>query len=232
MSHQSPFLQLPRNLDITQMLYMDGIRFSADMAEVSYTRLRDTLLSLTTKTVKGEKIDHVYSYILPAISDAWSIVDSVYRLRGLLEQTPRMKQNTPNMVAFKKATDDLEELRNCIQHLNHQIRNLVDRKLPVLGILKWVTILDSGSNVCYSCSIIAGTIVNRVIPFTNPLGHEYRPPIDSITLVSTKSIDLTSIMERMKIVVSSIAKQINEQTTGMPQAGSDLFILLKIEAVQ
>ncbi|MDX6379852.1 MAG: hypothetical protein QOI57_876 [Rubrobacteraceae bacterium] len=70
------------------------------------------------------------------------MVDSLQRLRGLLKQMPGSKNKSPGLQVFLRNTDMVEDLRNMVQHLNHEIDNLVDQNEPVFGTLSWFTVLD------------------------------------------------------------------------------------------
>ncbi len=57
------------------MLFLDGIRYSAEMADLAHARLQQTLYRLTTSGKEPEQdLDH--SDVLSAVQDTWSIVDS------------------------------------------------------------------------------------------------------------------------------------------------------------
>ena len=43
----SPFRHLPVNLDSRQTLFLDGIRYSIEMIDIAYTRIRQTLYQLS-----------------------------------------------------------------------------------------------------------------------------------------------------------------------------------------
>jgi hypothetical protein len=53
----SPFMQLPAALNRKQALFLDGIRYSVEMATLAHARLRRTLLNHTQRTVEGEPGD-------------------------------------------------------------------------------------------------------------------------------------------------------------------------------
>lgn len=74
---ESPLRRLPGQLDRKQMLYLDGIRYSIEMADLAHLRLQQTLLDLANHSNDS---DPVHLYFVAAVQDAWSIVDSVHRL--------------------------------------------------------------------------------------------------------------------------------------------------------
>lgn len=219
--------RLPQNLDRKQMLFLDGIRYSVEMAETAYERLRKTLLTLTNRYLEKKRL-RIESLTAQAILDAWVIIDSVHRLRGLLRQMPRVKQKTPNLVTFYKQTEKVEKLRNLVQHLNHEIDDLVRENLPVWGTLNWVAIPDSVDNTYYSCSLTPGSQFGRVNPFINPIGKDLQPPIDLIELYAIEPVNLSQLMDKVEAIISSIEQQLRSQIKGLPLAGSDMFLILEL----
>jgi hypothetical protein len=127
----SPFHQLPAALNRKQTLFLDGIRYSVEMADLAHSRLQAALLQHTQNVESASEGATGEHYLhTAAFQDAWSIVDSLHRLRGLLSQMPGVKQNAPPLQVFRRQTDVVEDLRNGVQHLNHHIDALVAQKLP------------------------------------------------------------------------------------------------------
>lgn len=115
--NDSPLRRLPSDLNMKQTLFLDAIRYSVEMADVAHIRLRETLLSLTSEFRSRRKAVNVGSAGLNAMLDAWSLVDSIHRLRMLLKHMPFVKQKSPGLVSFYKQTTGIDDLRNAIQHI-------------------------------------------------------------------------------------------------------------------
>lgn len=219
------FQRLPKNLDRRQTLFLDGIRFSVEIAETAYGRLCKTLLTLANSVIQKKKV-RIGALTVRAISDAWAIIDSVHRLCGLLSQMRGVKQNTPNLNLLYKQAEKVEALRNTVQHLNNEIDNLISKKLPVWGTLSWVARPNPTNDLWYTCSLAPGTVFARQIPIINPVGKEPRLPIDMIELNAIESVNLSTVIEKVDTVISSMEKQIEKQIKGQTQAGADMFLLL------
>ncbi len=97
----SPLRRLPSGLNIKQTLFFDAIRYSVEMADMSHCRLKETLIDLTGKFKSTKKKD-LGTETVRAFLDAWSIVDSINRLKALLNQLPYAKKNGPGLVVFQK----------------------------------------------------------------------------------------------------------------------------------
>lgn len=231
-TEESPLRRLPSRLNRKQALYFDGIRYSVEMADLAHARLRCTLRELTRTSQEPERPPPLQ--FVSAILDAWSIVDSVYRLRGLLLQCPGLKQKTPRMILFRKRTEEVDSLRNSVQHLNTQINVLVTEGLPVWGVLTWSAVLDPATRSVYGCSLISGTLSpHKGHPIVNPAGRSIMLPVDLITLAASGySICLSDVMRELEALTRAIEEELCEQFTDLAQAGADLLICMKVSAAE
>src|SRR5208282_5746056 len=133
---ESILRRIPAALARNQALFIEGIRFSIEMADLAHRRLGETLPLLSRmENPDGESQSNV-----SAMLDAWSIVDSLHRLRGLLKHMPGIEKRNriPPIRAFFDATEKITELRNTVQHLDNTIPGVVDdQNWAVLGSLSW-----------------------------------------------------------------------------------------------
>lgn len=220
-SNDSPLRRIPSQIDRRQILSFDGIRYSIEMADLAHSRLQEILLEIAQSSSHPEPESFYYPSV---ILDAWSIVDSVNRLRGLLSQTPGLKQNLPFLVSFMKKTIEVENLRNAVQHLNQQIRKLVDLNLPVWGALSWTIMLDPEFKGVRCCTLIAGTLSDGEHPLVNPLGKNFYPPVDHITLEASQySVCLSNIMRDVQKLAHSLEETLIEQFRDLPHVGRDVL---------
>jgi len=222
----SPLNRLPSNLDRRQTLFFDGIRYSLEMADTAYERLVRTLLSL----VPGDKSsqNRLDQTVTSAMLDAWSLIDSVHRLRVLLKRTPRLKQKLPWLAVFYKATEEVDELRNIAQHLDVEIPNFIINDSPIWGVFTWLVATKQTNDVVFfSCLLVAGTLAKTEHRLINPAGLTMHAPVDRVTLtVNGHSVCLSTVMGQLPAVVSPIEKALAEQCEGLPHAGADLFMSL------
>ncbi len=229
----SPLRRLPSELNIKQTLFLDAIRYCVEMADMSHRRLQQTLIELTRKFKSEKETPNLGTAVLHALSDAWSLIDSVNRLRTLLNQMPNVKKKSPRLISFNKQTDAVERLRNIFQHLNHEIDNLIKNKSTAFGILNWVVPFDSSAKRCYVCSLQPGTIFKRSTPIINPSGKRISYPIDQITLITGgETVCLSDVMNQVSKLISSLESELQQQTKNLPQAGADLLIILEFEAAK
>ena len=115
--------------------------------------------------------------------DAWSIVDSVHRLRELLEQLPGFaRAKSPSYQVFVRKTADVEDFRNTIQHLRTELPQYAQNGWPVWGVLDWVAVVDEAEGLLRMCAIVAGRILSGECFLCNPLGKAIEQPVDHVTL--------------------------------------------------
>jgi hypothetical protein len=223
---ESSLRRLPAQMGRKQTLYFDAIRYSIEMADLAHSRLRQTLYELSQREPKSKPLNFT-----PALLDAWSIVDSISRLRGLLLQTPGLKQNASGLQLFSNRTAVIDDLRNIVQHLNQQITKTVNQNLPVWGVLSWFTMTDPEFKSGKSSALIAGTMFESSGHLiVNPLGKTLSLPVDLITLSSGGySVSLSDVMKYVEQLTRSIEQQLIEKCKDLPQATGDLLISYVIE---
>src|SRR5438105_14463611 len=88
-AQDSPFRRVPEATPPQQVAALDGIRFTIDMLSIAFWRLANTLILAATLFEPDQRPLWVCT---SAFMDAWSVVDSAYRLLGLVEQMRGMKQ--------------------------------------------------------------------------------------------------------------------------------------------
>jgi hypothetical protein len=77
-------LRRPPSLAGRERLFVDGLRYAIEMADYAHRRLLQDLLHLTVESRNQKSLDHE-AVVAPRL-DAWSYVDSIDRLRGLINK--------------------------------------------------------------------------------------------------------------------------------------------------
>jgi hypothetical protein len=219
--------RLPHGLNRKQVLFLDGARLAIEMADSAITRLRNTLLLLATRP---QETQNRRTKILDAVQDAWSIVDSVHRLRSLLQHMPGMKQKSPSLQLFYRRTAEIESLRNCVQHLDRAIDDLVTLGAPVWGTLSWLAVIDTSAKIVRCCTIVAGTIFDATHPILNPAGKATISGIDEITLsAGGTTIRLNEVMSRIPPVIRIIETSLKKQFAKFPRHAADMLVFVDMQ---
>src|SRR5882724_4853706 len=111
----SPLRRLPIGLNREQTLCIDGVRVSAEIVDLAYSRLARNLELLSepdcSQTARHE-------LLVPAMQDAWTIVDAIHRIRKLLQRMPHVKKSSPPLQVFLRASVGIDRLRHIVQHLD------------------------------------------------------------------------------------------------------------------
>lgn len=96
----SPLRRPPQPISEQQIVLLDGIRYSADMAGIAIDRLWDQLcfLDSTEETVEAH-------HIAAAALDAWSVIDAAHRMHDLIENLPGLP-NSPWRRIFRQRMAD------------------------------------------------------------------------------------------------------------------------------
>jgi hypothetical protein len=229
----SPFRNLPANLDHKQILFFDGIRYAVEMIDVAYSRLRTTLnqlsyLDLSDKKVKADV--SVMSLKSSVFLDAWSIVDSINRYRVLINQMPNLKRRDFGIDKFMQRTDTVLKLRNGVQHLPKEIHKLVQKNLPVWGALSWFAIIDIQAQIGRSCILGAGTFRQHLSTMKIPVGKTIQAPIDCIVLSAYENdFELTEAVNLSFDLFREIERSLIKKIEGQETTESDFQMYLDLK---
>lgn len=218
-SDTSPLKLLPSELNPEQSAFLDGIRYSVQMIDLAYARLRQTLLHLAIE-------DHAEGWsFTAAFHDAWSIVDSVHRLRQLLHKMPRVKKSTPKFQLFLRKTAVAKELRNRIQHLGDGLKDISTAGSPVWGTLKWIAVVDTSPLRLNLCSISAGRILSGVTLLPDAFHETFEPPVDYVELEAQPfKLSLSETCREIEKLVRGLEKSLEKQFAGLPTQAADIVI--------
>jgi len=223
--------RIPASLDRRQVLYLDGIRHAAELADFAYARLVRTLTELAlTGGASGEPNRFTAPFL-----DAWAVVDSIDRLRGLLYCMPGMQEITPadGRRTFSERMQVIRDLRNVADHVPTRVDYILANNSAALGILGWCTLVNASD--IHACTIYPGTLVQSTdVPMVNPCGKAFTPPSDLITLKAGEySGSLSSTMEDVRQVISALEASFgawlrDHGLEGQP-AGSDMLAIAVID---
>ncbi len=151
---------------------------------------------------KGLRPVDVYLYNAQAIFGAWAVVDSVQRLRRLLQRTPGLKQKSPDLGLFYRNTESIEELRHVVQHLDEKVDEMVTQRLPVWGQLTWLFKPGDDPNDVWTCQLVPGAMQDGWRALVNPAGKALIGPIDHVTLEADRiSVSLSGTMAQLERLV-------------------------------
>jgi len=222
----SPLRRLPTDLPRRQVLYLDALRVSFEMAVVGYDHLvavLRTLMADTAPTLDGSQVD--------AIAYAWSVVDSLHRFRIVLTATPGIKHNHVYEL-FIRGTAGVESLRNAVQHISGELDQIAAQAQAPLGTLTWLgpSAAPNGPptmfllNVCtpYPGQLAFGPIVDLQ-------SRLQEGTIANVKLsLSRSQLDITDAQNRLKSFVRSLAPAIATASADKPSFGADRLMRFQL----
>jgi hypothetical protein len=224
----SKLRRLPPALNERQSIYLDGIRYAIEMADIAYSRLAQNLLaySIHSDTSPKKLTQHADLFL-----DAWSFVDSVHRLREIAMQMPITKKNAPGLVAFLNSTKHAEEMRHIGQHLRRELDAIEQRHQPVHGILSWIYVIDIERRLFRSCSAWPGKLRNQALGrFPIPNNRSFRANIDHIELwIKDLEFSLSDAFEEVKAFTRRLENSLPPDWAEMECLGTDTMIALDIQ---
>lgn len=222
---ESPLRRLSSQINRDRVFFLDGIRHCIEIIDLLYGRLEITLTEITNSFILKTKKTH-YNFV-SAFQDAWSLIDSVYRLRGLLRHCPGIKQKASGIFLFYKETIIVDKFRNIFQHLNTEMNRLINEDLPVFGVITWICMYEHKS--AYSCGLIAGTLIQRTEHhIINPAGKAISPPIDYITLTAGGyTINLSLIFLTISKLTRFLEDNLKNEFGDLSPEGADLSFCIE-----
>jgi hypothetical protein len=212
----SKLRDLPQSVSPTQEMFLDGIRYSIEMAEIAYRRLYDHLVAIS------QRPDLDATGRFPDLFlDAFSVVDSAHRLQALIRGTKGMKSKTPEVQILLRALIPTEGLRNGVQHLSTEIPKLANSPNPAWGSLAWVHIGQDSEVTSFMA--IPGAIRDTGGQVANPLGRTLRAPVDIITLWAYRNaVELSAVFDAISGFVPWLEGWLEENFPG-GGLGSDIL---------
>lgn len=147
----SPLRRPPPELSRQQVLFLDGIRYAAEMADVAYQRLFEGLMLLADSPAEPSTRD-----IARLMLDAWSIVDAVHRFVDLVSAMPGLAHG-PWLRVLRERCEDLLALRDDIQHQNERAVAVPGQPNQLWGYLSWAAVDQSGKHTGRWWMVSAGS---------------------------------------------------------------------------
>lgn len=236
LSQNSILRRLPPGLDKKQLVFLEGIRHSAEIAWLAYVRLERALTHFVDSPNGGSPEPERYT---EAFMDAWAVVDSIDRFRQLWSMFPGMQFVEPRSgkPSFAELSHDIRQLRNVTDHLAQRAEYIAASGNPVFGLLTWVTLGSSPENQAFTCLLAPGSLKKSHWTAVNPAGRE----LTCYATGRTGLIHLAAGEHRANLtaVIPEMTERIKELECGLEdafashgltgkQAGADLFIALQL----
>ncbi len=214
-----------------QASFLDGIRISIEMIDIAYTRLVHDLLEIR---IDDDRILMNEGSTASLFLDTWSMVDSAFRLRELIQQMPGIKKSKAHSIKiFLQKTSTVEILRHIIQHLRNEIHDIAKKGWPVWGSLTWIRIEKFDDYCRHSCMVVPGRLIDGNHKAINPHGKKIRGLIDHITLTSKEiELPISDLFYSVVKLNEEMESILSRQFENLPTSGSDWCAMVRFEATK
>lgn len=151
LSDKSYLRNPPVLIDPKQVAIFDAIRFSLDICELSYNRLKSNLSLLTEKGTTSNK-DYPDIFL-----DVWSVINNSVIFYKISSRQFNLKNDEPYFQEILKA----KFLRDSNQHIDERLSEVLKHEnYPVYGRLSWSK-KYSGNNDIKISAIYSGSFTHR-----------------------------------------------------------------------
>jgi hypothetical protein len=185
------------------VFYLDGLRYSFQMANLVSRRIRETLDEITRNYPGSYTEEQVTSGLL----DAWTMIDICHRVRGIVQGMPGLSRNLPDIQIFLRGTEHIENLRDYVQHFRNGISKIPLDSNPLWGVLSWTT--TNNQKTCYV--IFSGN------PVPNVYGHSLlfnknidQFPIETKLAANNIEVNLNRLAEQLEKVKNCISEWLDQ----------------------
>lgn len=169
-SENSIFLNIPIELNHKQAIFIDGMRSSGEILELSYSRLCNSLTHLASESQQPNQRSR-YTHVF---LDAWAFVDAVDRFRSLWGLQPNAKsiQGKFSPKSVNQALKSIRDIRNVSAHVAQKVDQIKSLNSPVSGSINWVTLCNQDPLLIKSFFIRPGIAKDTVTgQFSMPNGE-------------------------------------------------------------
>jgi|GEM_PF-1206321 len=225
-----PTILLPR-----QVVIFDAIRYSIDICDIAFERLKNNLYDFSFSNLRGESV-------CPMIfADIWMIIDSATVFSNVVSRHFNIEFSDP---LFDKIRD-VKLFRHSNQHIDERILEVIlDKQLPIYGSLSWYAKQDPLSEEGFLLFIHSGTVthkekVNNSI--TSPSAGQNQEKLNNIQFTGivkknrsfeAKGISVNELIKGLAEIVDHLELQLIEQLKPhepMERHRADLFMHMKVK---
>jgi hypothetical protein len=237
----SPFNRLPVGLDAGQRGWIEGLRFSIEIADLAMRRLGTVLYGLAGQSHATQTLLEPDAYTA-AITDAWTFVDAAWRLKRFIldGRLPISPGHTPPLPypddrriqvdGFKKAIAGVQAVRDGFQHIDDRAAGLAKRGETVWGYLSWAVLCPEKAEA-QTCVLVSGSSGPDTTDYSmvNPIGKPFHGPIDHITLHAHQhTVDMSELHRQIAILTRKFEDVFRPQFGELPVDSSAVLLSLTV----
>jgi hypothetical protein len=213
LSQDSIFRKIPLRLKPEQVYAFDAIRYSIDIADISYTRLLESLYSVS---FQEDQAGYSFPYIF---GDSWTMINNLTIFNTILTQYFKIDHLDPLLFPLT----NLKTLRNSNQHISERFEIANNPyQFPVFGKLTWLAQNMETMGAVYM-SLYSGVFTSKEksgIEFICSIPDDSKP-IYNVCLTGViqvdkkkmeeKAICLTDLYKDVSVIISELENQLSSQ---------------------
>lgn len=226
----SPLRKPPAEFSRRQVLLLDGLRYSAEMAHIAYERLY-----ANAQAMAASKDEPSVREIATCMLDAWSIIDSANRFRDLLENLPGLP-NSPWRRLLRDRTEDAAALRDCVQHQLGETDRLCVQGGQLWGYLSWAEVRDGLYTGKWLMAAAGSDFIGDQWLFVGPNTLPFAVPMGRIRLNAFgRRIYIGRMVQALAEAAHKLATEINNGTMrprgdpAVERRGADIVYEARLE---
>lgn len=155
---------------------------------------------------------------------AWGFVDSVDRLRDLLEKGLGSLSDETDAVLRPCRT-----LRNHVQHLRQRLLDPAQEQMVEWGTISWFAMNEDGSGGTIHALVPGGMAARPDIRMVSPLGRHIHGPVDMVELSAFgDTLSLSDIHRHLLVLADRLGEGLAPQFEGHGHVGADLHLRAKL----
>ena len=223
----STLRSLPRDLPPRQVLFLDAMRLSAEMAGLAYDALYSIALQLTERG-PGSGLGNLS---VGALAHTYAFIDAANRLREIARSMPGLKHNQEYEL-FMRGTTDVEGLRDVVQHLNRELQNIATRRTAAMGTITWLGPSPAPNAPASAWVLQTGSFYPGQMTYGPEMdfsaGLKEGTIADLSLTTSAVRVNLSDVHGRIERLMRSLEGAVREHPAEKGRLGSD--VLMSFEA--
>lgn len=200
----SPLRTPPQPISEKQIVLLDGIRYSADMAGIALSQLWEQLCYIDSNDTDAINPHH----IARAVLNAWSIIDAGHRMCDLVENLPGLRNSHWRRI-FKQRISDVLSLRDAWQHQVGHAPAILEQRGQAWGSLAWAQHRNGTPTGLWFLAIAGSDLKGSSWLFAGPVIAQPRVDARRIRLLhADKTVYLSRVVTDMFEAITHLERDV------------------------
>ena len=201
-SEPSALRHIPLHVSSEDKVVLDGIRYSLEIADRAYRRLRETLWKVSS----DKKSDHTDRYV-DMVSDAWTVIDSLNKLHVLCDSGSEFLDHD-YCREYSEALKPAVFLRNANQHMKGRLQKIIADRESAWGAIAWTTCVTNPPTRAEVHCFVAGAVRSTDHLLPEPPERNFYMPVDGIIVRANKT---EGFISDLMLLTTEFTARLDEQ---------------------